>query len=100
FERLLDHLPKVYVKDSAVDAICHGADVAIPGITRIDGVFEIGQMVAVMSQKGEGVAVGKAKMESAKILETEKGSALNLERVFMAPGTYPQLWKKSRNLSV
>lgn len=97
FERMLDHLPKVYVKDSAVDAVCHGADVAVPGINRIEGKFEAGQTVAVMSQKGEGVAVGKAKISSEGILSTQKGSAISLERVFMAPGTYPQLWKRGKN---
>lgn len=97
FERMLDHLPKVYIKDSAVDAICHGADVAIPGINRVDGKFAVGDTVAVMSQKGEGVAVGTAKLESEKILSMQKGSALGLERVFMAPKTYPQLWKRARN---
>jgi H/ACA ribonucleoprotein complex subunit 4 len=95
FERLLDHLPKMYVKDTAVDAICHGADVAIPGIKRIEGKFDAGQTVAIMSLKGEGVAVGKAKLDSSKLVGMEKGSAVNLERVFMAPGTYPQMWKKA-----
>ena len=96
FERLLDGLPKIYVKDSAVDAICHGADVAIPGITRMEGTFQAGLTVAVMTQKGEGIAVGKAKLDSSKIQEMQKGSAINLERVFMAPGTYPQLWKRGK----
>ena len=94
YERLLDHLPKVYVKDSAVDAVCHGADVAVPGINRIEGQFGRGDIVAVMTQKGEGIAIGEAKMPSSKILESKKGSAINLTRVFMAPGTYPKLWKR------
>lgn len=93
FERLLDGLPKVYIKDSAVDAICHGADVAVPGITRLEGDFKLGQTVAVMTQKGEGIAVGKALAESARLREMQKGAAVNLERVFMAPGTYPRQWK-------
>ncbi|MDD4307256.1 MAG: RNA-guided pseudouridylation complex pseudouridine synthase subunit Cbf5 [Thermoplasmata archaeon] len=97
FERMLEHLPKVFVKDSAVDAICHGADVAIPGITKLDGDFTSGQTVAVLTQKGEGIAVGKAKMDSSKMREMQKGSAVNLERVFMAPGTYPQLWKRGKD---
>lgn len=94
FERMLDHLPKVYVKDSAVDAICHGADIAVPGINRIEGKFGRGAVVAVMTQKGEGIAVGEASMPSGRILESKKGSAINLQRVFMAPGTYPKLWKR------
>ena len=94
FERMLDHLPKVYVKDSAVDAICHGADLAVPGITKIEGNFGKGQIVAVMTQKGEGIAIGETRIPASKILESSKGSAVNLQRVFMAPGTYPKLWKR------
>ncbi len=95
FERMLDHLPKVYVKDSAVDAICHGADVAVPGINKIEGLFGKGDIVAIMTQKNEGIAIGEAKMPASKILESTKGSAINLQRVFMAPGTYPKLWKRA-----
>ena len=96
FERMLDHLPKVFVKDSAVDAVCHGADVAVPGINKIEGNFDKGDIVAVLSQKSEGIAIGEAKMPSSQILETKKGSAINLTRVFMAPGTYPMLWKRGQ----
>lgn len=94
FEKMLDHLPKIHVKDSAVDAICHGADIAVPGIAKIEGKFGKGQIVAIMTQKGEGIAIGKAKLPASKILESKKGSAINLQRVFMAPGTYPKLWKR------
>jgi len=31
-EKLLDHIPKIVIRDSAVDAICHGAKLALPGI--------------------------------------------------------------------
>jgi len=96
FERMLDHLPKVYLKDSAVDAVCHGADVAVPGINKIEGKFSKGDIVAVMTQKGEGIAIGEAKMHASKILDSKKGSAINLQRVFMAPGTYPKLWKRAK----
>ena len=34
-EDMLVDLPKIEVKDSAVDAICHGADLAIPGISAV-----------------------------------------------------------------
>ena len=35
-ERLLDHMPKIVIKDSAVDAVCHGAILAVPGIAQLD----------------------------------------------------------------
>ena len=31
-EKALDYTPKIYIRDSAVDAICHGAELAAPGV--------------------------------------------------------------------
>jgi H/ACA ribonucleoprotein complex subunit 4 len=96
YERMLDDLPKIFIKDSAVDAVCHGADVAVPGIQRVEGTYSKGQVVAVMTQKGEGVAVGEALMGAMDALGRNKGNAIKLNRVLMQPGTYPRLWKRSK----
>jgi H/ACA ribonucleoprotein complex subunit 4 len=93
-ERLLSHLPKIVVKDSAVDAICHGADLAIPGILQLDSEIKMDDMVALITSKGEGIALGKAQLMSEDILEKEEGIAVNTKRVLMSPGTYPKLWGK------
>ncbi len=92
-ERLLDHLPKIVVKDSAVDALCHGANLALPGIVELDSEIKKGDTVAILSQKGEGIALGKSHLTSVAILEKDKGIAVKTERVLMAPGTYPKLWR-------
>src|SRR5439155_1137029 len=34
-EDLLRHLPRMVVKDTAVDAICHGANLAVPGVAKL-----------------------------------------------------------------
>ncbi len=94
-EKLLDHLPKVVIKDTAIDAICHGADLAVGGISRIEGTFQKGQLVAMMSRLGEGVAVGKAVMTSEQAASATSGLAADTKRVLMAEGTYPRLWKSS-----
>lgn len=92
-ERLLDHVPKIVVKDSAVDAICHGANLALPGVLQLDSDIKKGDMVALISNKGEGIALGKALLTSKEIFEGDEGIAVNTERVLMAPGTYPRLWR-------
>ncbi|MCK4348066.1 MAG: RNA-guided pseudouridylation complex pseudouridine synthase subunit Cbf5, partial [Thermoplasmatales archaeon] len=56
-ERLLDHLPKIVIRDSAVDALCHGANLAIPGVVEIDTDIKKGDIVAILTLKGEGVAL-------------------------------------------
>jgi H/ACA ribonucleoprotein complex subunit 4 len=92
-ERLMDHMPKIVLKDTAVDAVCHGADLALPGITQLDSGIKKRDAVAMLTSKGEAVALGKALMNSNKILDGEEGIAVNTERVLMSPGTYPKLWR-------
>lgn len=85
-------LPKVLVKDSAVEAICHGADLALPGIARLEEGIETGGLVAVKSLKGELVALGKALIPGRVMVESEKGVGVKTERVIMKLGTYPRGW--------
>ena len=44
-ERAADYLPKIVIKDSAVDAVCHGADLACGGIASL-AVGEFGSVAA------------------------------------------------------
>ena len=88
------HLPKVYVLDSSVDAICHGANLAVPGIAKIESDIQEDEMIAIMTLKKELIALGKTKMISNDMLKKERGVAAVLEAVFMKPGTYPKMKKK------
>ncbi len=94
-ERLLDHLPKIVIRDSAVDALCHGASLAVPGVVEIDSDIKNGDMVAVLTMKNEGVALAKSMMSTEDIIQKDKGVCANLVRVLMNKGTYPSIWKKS-----
>ena len=86
-------LPVVILQDAAVDALCHGAKLAVPGVlTAAD--FGKGQTVAVLTQKKEFVCLGKALMASSEIRKGGTGFAVEPTSVFMAPGTYPRGWKK------
>jgi len=93
--RLLDHLPKIIIRDSAVDALCHGANLAIPGIVEIDTEIKKGDMAAVLTLKDEGVALVKAQMTTEQIIQKDTGICATLERVLMNKGTYPSIWKKT-----
>jgi len=93
-EDLLSHLPTVVVRDSAVDAICHGASLALPGVLQVDTGIENGTVVAVKTLKGEGVAIGIAIMSTREMMERDAGIAVNTTRVLMRKGTYPPMWKK------
>ncbi len=93
-EVMLSHLPRVVVKDTTVDALCHGANLAAPGIVEIDEGLSTGDLVAILTRKGEAIALGLAMMTASQMLSSGKGVAAQLERVLMKPGTYPKLWKK------
>ena len=94
-ERMLDHVPKIVVKDTAADAICHGANLAVPGVASMDSGIKKGELVALMTAKGEGVALANALLTASQVEATKKGVAADTKRVLMDPGTYPKGWKKS-----
>lgn len=93
--RVLDHLPKIVIRDSAVDALCHGANLAIPGIVEIDTGIKKGDLAAVLTMKDEGVALATVLMSTEQIIQKDSGICATLERVLMNKGTYPSIWKKT-----
>lgn len=97
-EVLVEPLPKIIVKATAVDAICHGANLNISGIHMLDDEIRKNALVALMTARGELIAIGKMMMSSQKIMATDKGIAVNVERVLMEPGNYPRMWHYSTDL--
>lgn len=95
-EMALEGVVSVAVKDSAVDALCHGAQVAIPGIVAIDKVTRKGNLVGIYTLKGEIIALGEANMNSEEIRQNDKGIAFNIKRLIMKPNTYPRGWKTNK----
>ncbi len=91
-EEALRLLPKIWIRDSAVEAICSGASLAIPGILRLESGIIKGSTVAVLTQKGEGVALMRAEMPGEEMAEAERGIAATPLRVLMPRGTYPRMW--------
>ena len=91
-ETALGLLPKIWIRNSAVDAICTGAALAVPGILRLEAGVGKGSMVAVLTQKDEGVALMRAEMIGEETLEAEHGIAASPVRVLMPRGTYPKMW--------
>ncbi|MCL4399406.1 RNA-guided pseudouridylation complex pseudouridine synthase subunit Cbf5 [Candidatus Parvarchaeota archaeon] len=92
-EKALDFLPKVMVSDTAVDPICLGAGVAIPGIVRLDD-FKAGDRIFISTLKGELIALGDAVLDSDKLIKMKKGIAVKTDSVIMLPGTYPRYKRK------
>ena len=94
FETLLQSFPMIVLKDSAVDSICHGANLTVKGVASVPSGIKRGSVVSLMSSKGEGIALANALMSSEMIDNTASGIACDTLRVFMKPGTYPRFVKQ------
>ena len=92
-EYALSEIKSVIVRDSAVDAMCHGAQLAIPGILKISPNLKKGDVVGVYTQKGEVVALAESLMSEEEIRDATKGYAFETKRIVMAPNTYPRKWR-------
>ena len=95
-EDVTRHLNKIVVRDTAVDAVCHGAPLAVIGVARLDAGIEVGEPVAIETLKGELVGLGEAQMTSQSVVSEEKGVAARVQRVVMRKGTYPRTWRSRR----
>jgi len=91
-EHVLSELKSVVIRDSAVDALCHGAQLAIPGVLQVSPYLKKDDLVAVYTQKGEVVALAKTLLSEDEIKENIKGQAFETKRIIMAPNTYPKSW--------
>lgn len=87
-ETAVGHLSKVHIDDSAVEPLSFGAALAVPGVCTCDDNIEPGQTVAVLTLKGELVALGIAELSSSQMIELDKGIAVRVKKVFMLNGTY------------
>ena len=97
-EVLVEPLPKIIVYPTAVDAICHGADLNIQGIHMLDDEIRRNALVALMTARGELIAIGRMMMSSSKIMSSDQGKAVDVERVLMERGHYPKMWRFSTDI--
>mmetsp|Transcript_12273 Transcript_12273/g.27861 ORF Transcript_12273/g.27861 Transcript_12273/m.27861 type:complete len:451 (-) Transcript_12273:56-1408(-) len=91
-ELILTNYPRIVVKDSAVNAICYGAQLMIPGVLRFEKSIEVGKEIVMMTTKGEAIATGIAQMTSAVIASVDHGVVAVIKRVVMERDTYNVRW--------
>lgn len=92
-EIALTHLKRIYILDSAVSSVCHGAPLKVPGISRFDENIKAGEFVRILSLKNELIGVGVAKLSSEDILKSNSGFAVKLDTIIMDRDVYPKIWK-------
>ena len=95
-EKALELLPKIHIRDSAVDALCHGAHLTAPGVLSLDAGIKIGDTIAVFTQKEEAITLAKAVVSSENILKMDHGFVAKTLRVMMSRGIYPKKWHSNQ----
>ncbi|XP_034182233.1 dyskerin pseudouridine synthase 1 Nop60B [Osmia lignaria lignaria] len=99
-EALLVNHKRIIVKDSAVNAICYGAKIMLPGILMYDDGIELNQEIVIVTTKGEAIALGIALMTSPTMTACDHGIAAKIKRVIMERDAYPRKWGLGPKASV
>ncbi|MBN2734482.1 MAG: RNA-guided pseudouridylation complex pseudouridine synthase subunit Cbf5 [Methanomicrobiaceae archaeon] len=92
-ERLVSEIPVVMIRDSAVEAVCSGALLAGVGVVSKESCKRDSR-VAVVTEKGELVCIGKALISSEEYKPGDTGFVVAPQAVVMKRGTYEKGWTK------
>ncbi len=88
-EMAIESIGKIIISDNAIDSVCNGAPLAVGGVISLEENIKRGDRIALLSLKGELIAIGKALMDSEAIIIKKTGLAFKTDRVIMKKGTYP-----------
>lgn len=94
-ETAMTHIPAITIRDTAIDALCHGAQLALPGIISIPKDIKKDDLVGIYSLKGEIVGLGTSMLNFDDFLNQKKGISFQIKRIVMKPNTYPKFWSTS-----
>lgn len=92
-EDALSGIKSVVIRDSAVDALCHGAQLAVPGVLQVSSDLHKGDIAGVYTQKGEAVALVETILGAQEIDDAIHGHAFQTKRIIMEPSTYEKKWR-------
>jgi H/ACA ribonucleoprotein complex subunit 4 len=91
-ETLLTSYKRLVVKDSAVNAVCYGAKLMLPGLLRYESGIEHHEEVVLMTTKGEAIAIGIAHMSTVEMSTCDHGVVAKVKRCIMERDLYPRRW--------
>jgi len=91
-ESLLVKHKRIIMKDTAVNAICYGAKILLPGVLRYEDGIELNEEIVVCTTKGEAICLGIAQMTTATMASCDHGVVAKIKRVVMERDLYPKKW--------
>ncbi|KAF9015291.1 pseudouridine synthase [Cyathus striatus] len=91
-ESLMVGYKRIVVKDSAVNAVCYGAKLMLPGLLRYEKDISLNEEVVLMTTKGEAIALAIAQMSTVELATCDHGVVAKVKRCIMERDTYPRRW--------
>lgn len=91
-ESLLTSYRRIVVKDSAVNAVCYGARLMIPGLLRYESGIDVHEEVVLITTKGEAIAIAIAQMSTVEMSSCDHGIVAKVKRCIMERDLYPRRW--------
>jgi len=91
-ETLLVSYKRIVVKDSAVNAVCYGAKLMIPGLLRYEAGIEVHEEVVLITTEGEAIALAIAQMSTVELSSCDHGVVAKVKRCIMERDLYPRRW--------
>ncbi|KAK2709601.1 H/ACA ribonucleoprotein complex subunit 4-like [Artemia franciscana] len=91
-EALLTSHKRIIMKDSAVNAVCYGAKIMLPGVLRYESNIELNEEIVVVTTKGEAICLAIALMTSSTMAICDHGIVAKIKRVIMERDLYPRKW--------
>jgi PUA domain protein len=77
FTEFVAAAPKITVDMGAIPFVCKGANVMAPGIRKVDGEFQKGDLLVVVDEKhGKALAIGESMLDTGVFRETKKGPVI------------------------
>ncbi|RLG14842.1 MAG: RNA-guided pseudouridylation complex pseudouridine synthase subunit Cbf5 [Candidatus Nanohalarchaeota archaeon] len=84
----LKNTPKIIVGDKAIYSLCNGVPLYPPAIVKYTDDIRTGDYIAILSLKGEFVAIAEAEMSSDDIKKVKNKKVASIMRVLMDVDTY------------
>jgi len=98
-EGLLVAHKRIVMKDSAVNAVCYGAKIMLPGVLKYEDGIELNEEIVVITTKGEAICLAIAMMTTSTIASCDHGFVAKIKRVIMDRDTYPRKWGLGKKAS-
>ncbi|KAA0197945.1 hypothetical protein HAZT_HAZT001004 [Hyalella azteca] len=91
-ESLLTQHKRIIMKDSAINAICYGAKIMLPGVLRYDDGIGMNDEIVLVTTKGEAICLAIALMTTSTMSSCDHGVVAKIKRVVLERDTYPRKW--------